>query len=338
MRILLTGNVHPSSPEQIYFYELSKFDDLSVEFVPTGKWFDQLGNTFIKKIVKKVFYNFLINKLQEKLLKEVLKFKPDVIMVFKGMEIQFKTLQLFKSKNIKLVNFNGDHPYKFVSKGSGNDNTIQSIKLYDLYLTYSPVILKDLLQKNYLQSDTLTYGFDTRVVDCLLDESEIIKCCFVGNPDDKRAQIIKTLANSGIAIDVYGTNWNTHIQNDAYIKIFDALKGINYWNTLKRYRVQINILREHNLGSHNMRTFEVCGVGGVLLSEYSIEQANLYTENKEVFFYSNMESLINMANQILKMPTDAINEIRKNASDKTINNYSYEKLSQLLVRKIKNIK
>jgi len=178
----------------------------------------------------------------------------------------------------------------------------------------------------------LAYGFDGRAIKLIENRDEILRCCFIGNPDSKRASILKLLSNKGLRIDVFGHNWEKHLTQTENMKLYSSLSGQEYWSRLKQYRLQLNILREHNKGSHNMRTFEIPGVGGIMLSERTEEQLNFYSENKEAFYFSNYNQLIVKAKMILELPKESTNEIRKAAFMRTKSSrYYYEnKLDSLL--------
>ena len=55
----------------------------------------------------------------------------------------------------------------------------------------------------------------------------------------------------------------------------------------------INFLRKQNLveGSHNMRTFEVPGYGGLLIANRTQEQLEFFEEDKEAVYFGNLQEL-----------------------------------------------
>ena len=59
----------------------------------------------------------------------------------------------------------------------------------------------------------------------------------------------------------------------------------DFWRKNQEYRVQLNLFRQYNEGSHNMRTFEIPAVGGIQLTEYSTEQADFFKEGEEIFSF-----------------------------------------------------
>ena len=55
----------------------------------------------------------------------------------------------------------------------------------------------------------------------------------------------------------------------------------------------INLLRRQNIEeeSHNMRTFEVPGYGGLLIANRTEEQSSFFEEDKEAVFFNGVEEL-----------------------------------------------
>jgi hypothetical protein len=142
--ILILGSNHPAALELIYSSELAK---LGIRNKILG-----IQNLFLayynKSLLNKIQYRLGISKIestiQNTIKEQVLEFKPKTVLVFKGMEIQPKTLQWIKSKGIKVVNYNPDSPFIFSGRGSGNKNVTNSLSLFDCYITYDKTINEQL--------------------------------------------------------------------------------------------------------------------------------------------------------------------------------------------------
>jgi spore maturation protein CgeB len=98
---------------------------------------------------------------------------------------------------------------------------------------------------------------------------------------------------------------------------------------MRRYRVQLNVFRIHNIGSHNMRTFEMPAVGGIALAPYSEEQTTFFEDGKECFYYHDQEQMADIAARLLAMPDDETDCIRKNARARSVHSgYTYRHRAQ----------
>jgi spore maturation protein CgeB len=186
---------------------------------------------------------------------------------------------------------------------------------------------KQIEEQYKIKTAFLPFGFELSEAEYAAVESapEIHKICFIGNPGKTRINTIRYLATSGFEVDVYGHGWNqTALKKIKNVNIFDAVYGQEFWKKLRQYRVQLNIFRKHNVGSHNMRSFEIPAIGGIQLAPYSAELADLFTEGKEIFFYRNDEDLLKQAIKLISAPSASIEEYRQAARDRSMtSSYSY---------------
>lgn len=274
------------------------------------------------------------------LLNDVDRYHPDIVWIFKGMEIFPSTLNRIKEKGIKLVNYNLDHPFRFVSKGSGNQNVRNSIPAYDLHISYSQRIIQE-LQERYpgIRTFHLPFGYHSYVDDLQPDGVEINKVCFVGYGDEERAEAIHFLGNQGIDIDLYGDRWKKFIPKKmSNVRIYPPVYGLEYWSILSRYRVQLNLFRPHNLGSHNMRTFEIPAIGGIMLSRHSDEQLQYFEPEKEAFFYYDLDGLLKQVQKLLSLDRADAKKIREQARKRCLEKgYSYNERSKTIYEEFRRI-
>ena len=64
--------------------------------------------------------------------------------------------------------------------------------------------------------------------------------------------------------------------------------------------ISLNILRRQNKSAHNMKTFEIPGNYGLMLTTRSKEQNEYFKENHSCFMYSNTKELNDKIKFILK--------------------------------------
>lgn len=282
-------------------------------------------------VLNKVWYRLGLSPIQRlisgELLQQAAEVKPDVLWVFKGMRVTPQVLGQIRSMGIKLANYNPDHPFIFSSRGSGNSNVRQSVALYDLHLCYSRPVQRRIEQEYGIRTAFLPFGFELSESDFESIEGvpEINRGCFVGNPDKIRVAHLQAFAGSGLPVDVYGHGWERHLAPSANVRIFDAVYGLEYWRTIRSYRLQLNIFRPHNEGSHNMRTFEVPAAGGIMLAPDSPEHREFFTPEQEVFLYRAKDDMVDQARRVLSMPPVQARLVREAARGRSVrSNYTYE--------------
>ena len=71
------------------------------------------------------------------------------------------------------------------------------------------------------------------------------------------------------------------------------MDGVKFANVINKSFVSINILRKQNLGSHNMRTFEIPAMGGLLAASRSNEQNLFFPENRASIMFNSVKELEN---------------------------------------------
>jgi spore maturation protein CgeB len=339
MKILIVGSDHVSAMEQYYTKYLSEAGISNVLFPAQGIFYKYYNASILNKVLFKLGLSSIYSKINQQLLEAVAKEKPTVILAFKGMEIFPATWKQLREQKIKLVNYNPDNPFLFSGPGSGNKNITNSIPLFDLHLTYDKSI-REKMEKQYGRpAACIPFGYD--IPDELLaeceSEEEILKACFLGNPDQPRSEFLNSLAAGGITIDVYGSNWNRH-KLHPNISDRGPVYGRDFWKVLRKYRVQLNFMRPHNPNSHNMRTFEVAGVGGIGLFPATEDHKAFFEKNSEIFLYNNTQDCIEQARHILQMPAAAAMEVRRKIRQRSERDgYSYKHHVQSFIELIRKL-
>jgi hypothetical protein len=336
--ILISGSTLPASIELAYLNGLKRTKCENVQIVETDRIYTNL--TFLYKIARRILPNnhrriLAHNKI---LVREIDKRgRGDVLLIFKGMEVLPDTLKKAKKAGLILVNYNPDHPFIFSGRGSGNANVRNGIKWFDLYMTYA-LDAKQALEKRNIPSYVLPFGFENSswMGQSLLKEEEINSCCFIGNPDSIRVAFLQEFAKN-IPLHLYGTGWS---QSDftSSVKIHEAVTGKEFYQTLRKYRVQLNLMRPHNLNSHNMRTFDVPGCGGIGLMPRTRDHEHFFSDSNEAFIYDEVTDAAKTARHILDLSYEEAVKIRKSAREKTLQlGGDYNSRAQLMFDNIVSI-
>ena len=339
MKILVVGSDKVYAIENLYVQHLRAIGEEVIHFPAQSIFYDNYNRSLLNKVLFKAGISGIYRQINRQLIDTIKTTMPDLIWIFKGMEIFPDTLRWARSRGIKLVNYNPDNPFIFSGKGSGNKNVTDSVALFDLHFTYNLNIKEELERKFKIPVAYLPFGFE--VPDDLYqrcrEQEEIGKCCFLGNPDKDRASFILKMADAGLPFDLYGNDWNKFVQH-ANITIYSPIYGDDLWRTLYRYRVQLNLMRLHNPGSHNMRSFEVPGIGGILLAPRTNEHSLFFTEGKEVFLYSDAGEAIAQAVYLLGLSSADAGAVRSAARERSvISGYAYRGRAIFAFNKMKEL-
>lgn len=336
MKLLIVGSDKVYAIENFYVKYLQE-QGCEVSLLPAQSLFyDYYHGSLLNKIIFRSGLSGILMKINRQFIMKVEELKPDCIFVFKGMELFPESLQWAKQRNVKLVNYNPDNPFIFSSRGSGNINVKNSIALYDLHLTYHKEVKREIDNTFHITTEILPFGFD--VADELLikceEQDEVIKACFLGNPDRYRGRFLQQLAAKGIELDVYGNNWNKFVDH-SNIKIFGPVMADDFWLTLRKYRVQLNLSRPHTLDTHNMRSFEIPGIGGIQLAPQTTDHQTYFENGKEIFLYTDVDDCSAQVKKILDMQYNEADKIRNQARQRSLeSHYSYRDRAALALKYI----
>ncbi|MFN0293149.1 glycosyltransferase family protein [Pedobacter helvus] len=287
---------------------------------------------------------FLINPspfytdVNNKLIRFCEKKKNNVILIFKGMEIFPETLKALKTNKNLICNYNPDHPFDFYSRGAGNQNVKNGIPHYDIYGSYSKSIADKLSLQYGVDTFVLPFGYDDNI--CPNSSSATNLFNFIGAYDRQRLNYLNQLHD--MPLQVSGSSlWGKKIKlsKEDIIKVnSNPLYNQDYANLCKHSLGVINFLRPQNIveQSHNMRTFEVPGYGGLLISERTEEQLSFFEEGKEAIYFSSIEELRDKMSYYKERLSEIENYKKNGAERSQKSGYSYThrclELSNLMKR------
>lgn len=340
MKILIVGAGAPFSLET-YYAEGLRGLGADVRIVPIrGLLGDYYNRTTFNKVKFRLKLSSIYRKLNKILLTVFEEMRPDVVWVFKGMEVFPRTLQQLKHAGALMVNFNPDHPFIFSAYGSGNRNVTLGLKEYNLHFCFAQLVARRISHETGSKVIRLPFGYS------LTDEEfhkveageEQKRVCFVGICDGERFARIEYLRDQGIPVDLYGKGWRNWINESEDLRIFDPVYNEDYWRVLRSYRVQLNMLRPHNQGNHNMRTFEVPAAGGIMLTEKSEEQIEFFEDGAEIFCYENNEEMVRRAREILSLSKEAASAIRQRARERSLaDGHSYRERAKVVFSTLQDV-
>lgn len=340
LKLLIVGSDKIFAIENFYVKYLRVLGVEVVQFAAHSRFIDYHQRSFLNKVLLKLGFSCIYARINRELRELIATEKPDIVWIFKGMEIFPHTFEWIRRGSIKLVNYNPDNPFLFSGRGSGNRNITDSLRYYDLHFTYN-LAIKQQLEKDYKATVCLLpFGFDISeelYAVCQL-ETEVLEVCFLGNPDKERAAFILALANKGIEITVYGHDWDKFV-NHASIKIYRPVYADEQWKVVSRYRVQLNLMRPHNLNSHNMRTFEVPGVGGIMLAPDTVEHRMFFENGRECFLFQDDQECVDRIRWLLALPKVEADAIRRAARKRSLDSgYTYQARAAQVLAELNNVR
>lgn len=327
-KILIVGSNEKFTLEKMYSRAFKKLKH-KVRIYHTENTIKSRYDSFIDKYFS-FTSNFYIRKRFISFISKN-KNKYDLIIIIKGLYIKKKFILNIKkiTPKSKIINIYPDDPLNENIKNISNKNVIECIELFDFFCHWSERIIKRIKRlKPKSKLLYLPFGYDEFLHKKYKNFSDYKKyknvVNFVGSYDDKRFKILKSLKYKNLLIA--GSNW----------KNIDSMKRPIFQKELSTIisnsLVSINILRDQNKSSHNMRTFEIPAMGGLMLTTRSKEQNFFFRENKECLMFSSEKELQNKIDYIIKNKK-RIKELKDNAYFKS-SKHSYTNRAIYLMKKI----
>jgi spore maturation protein CgeB len=298
-KILLVGSKEFFSLENMYLRAFKKAQcDVNIFHIYS------IGKNLLFRFFWKYLKIFFFIKQRYDLLKYIKKNKNkyDLIIIYKGLYLTENFLgQLRKISHVsRFINIFPDDPLDFrYSRDISNRNLFESIKNFDYFFTYSKKIKKklEIISQNK-KIIHLPFAHDSFIhKKSKRNFTDVYDLSFIGSADKDRHDVIKKLTNYKILIAGNGWDKFSHLKNVSYLGAINAKQSAE---VIRKSTISLNIPRKQNYYSHNMRTFEIPAMGGLMLTKRSSEQNIFFKENKECLMYEDFKDINNKIRMALK--------------------------------------
>jgi len=217
------------------------------------------------------------------------------IVVFKGMQFSRHVLEECRrlAPTALWININPDDPYNLASRAASNSNVTESLSFFDAYCTWSRSIEDRLRADGCHKVIYLPFGYDTayHVPHGPTHKATPARISFIGSWDREREAVLARLAKYNVSI--HGNSW------ERVARTFPLSSGLAYRDVFGREMaaingssaISLNLLRPQNRGSHNMRTFEIPAMGGLMLTSRTMEQQEFFPEDEACYMYADVAEL-----------------------------------------------
>ena len=242
------------------------------------------------------------------------RFKPDVFFVFKGMNVWESTLVQAKSAGILRVNYNPDHPFIFSGRGSGNAIVRECIKHFDLHLTYSESVASMLLAYGVrVKRVPFAYQLPKDWLSMKYQMQDEHSGAFIGNADSDRLHFMRSFLDGygNTPFVIYGLGWGALQKSYPGLEIRRPVFGDDFWRAMRSHRFQLNLMRVHNLDSHNMRSVEALSAGAITLQPFTPDHASWIRSGENGFLFSTWAEAAELAHVAMNMTAEQTASMRE---------------------------
>lgn len=246
-------------------------------------------------------------------------YKPNLIFVIKGENLGPDFLEEIKReiRNAILINWFPDPINQW-------DLMVKISSHYDFYFDSDPQTVSMLKKIGRQNVHNLPFAAE---VEELTDFDKKFDVSFIGTFSPYRENYLKAL--TPFSLNIWGDpRWfNSHLKN--FVR-GGRIGQKEMKDIIKRSKININIHHNVARSGTNLRTFEVVGSGGFLLSEYMPDLKRLFKIDEEIVCFKNKQELKAKVDYFLKNEKERV-KIAAQGFQKVRSTHSYNKrLDELL--------
>jgi len=333
--ILIVGVAHRTSLEQMYLRAFQangccEIDLLDIE-ANRPNW---SRNKFFNRFLPEFGHNWASQRLLSHL--RCCKDRYRLIIIFKGMQFSRQILEECRKMTPAAlwININPDDPYNRISRAASNSNVMESLSFFEIYCIWSQQIASRLRADGCNNVIYLPFGYDVsyHVPYKPQHQAPSRLISFIGSWDKEREMVLAQLA--AYEFRIHGNRWERASRtfplksSISYRDIF----GTEMANIIASSDICLNLLRPQNRDSHNMRTFEIPAMGGLMLTLRTVEQQEFFPENEACYMYADDAELKAKVDYILTHKAEA-SRVRARGME-YVWEHSYSNRAKFLLKKL----
>ncbi len=270
------------------------------------------GNRIFKKvghIIDKFFFEKRCLDINRCFLQCVQDFKPNLVIVVKGLHVLPKTLQKVREVGIPIVNWHVDDFFnpKYITPYSD-----EVFKLYDIHFSSRPHLFEEYRRRGANRVEYLEFCFDPTIfypLGSAQDSSNLLyDVSFIGNWSISRERWIKSLSPF-FKIYIWGGSWHRAktLKKEPNIHLMYRRADLEeYSRVVSRSKICLNILTKENRDQTNLRNFEIPACRGFQLCNRTQQLLNIFREDEEIALYETEQELIDKVRYYLKHENERI--------------------------------
>ena len=243
----------------------------------------------------KIHYTHRLRAINDSFLELTLSFRPELVMVFKGLDVLPDTIHSIQQLGIAVINCHVD---EFFNPTYTRPYSAESFGLYDMHFSMRPHLFDEYRKKGARAIGFYECGYDPSVFYPVSVNGQPIPRCqvsFVGSWSPYRAELIKSLAGLSAQLHLWGWGWNRarrELSKYPNIRIWNRLAYLeDFCKVVVGSDICLNILTPANRDQTNLRNFEIPACGGFQLATRSDQILQTFTEDQNIACYDSPEEL-----------------------------------------------
>ncbi|MCK6553704.1 glycosyltransferase [Candidatus Binatia bacterium] len=310
-RVLVIG---PCGPGQLPESYARAFERLSCDvhrFDSDRAYFQAgvgAGNRWIRRALRSVYWR-RINAATVEAAREV---RPRLVVAFKGAYLEPATIALVRRElGVPFANYYPDNPYCGIP-WNPRKTSAQRRNLLDALRAYDHVWIWERGLAHRLRADGVTASFLPFAADPEVFRPGRATACeecgvqhavaFVGQHSDKREVHVGAVRRHAVAL--WGARWERARMafSDRHVIHRRPAFGADCARQYAAAGASLNVVDDLNMPGHNMRTFEIPASGGLMVSAYTEEQAELFPEGEAALYYRDPAEIDDCLDRVIADP------------------------------------
>jgi spore maturation protein CgeB len=260
---------------------------------------------FIGRLIYYAGASVIESYLKKKLTPIIKNCSFDVTFVDNGELIGRKVLQGLKKVSPLIINYNNDDPFGARDKKKWR-LYLEAVPYYDLLAVVRPVNVPEACARGakkvlqvYMAVDELDGPRTITPQDRLRFSHEVL---FIGTWMAERGPFLLELIKAGLPLAIYGNDWQKAPEWPALRPIWrgPAIYGDDYLKAIQLAKISLGLLSKGNRDLHTTRTFEIPYCGGLFCAERTSEHLQLYQEDIEAVYWSDLTECIQKCRKLLE--------------------------------------
>lgn len=228
----------------------------------------------------------------------------DVVFVDNGEFIGSNVLSVLKKKSNIVINYNNDDPFSTRDKKKWRLYRA-AVPHYDLLAVVRAINVAEAyalgarkVLQVFMAVDELDGPRAITPQDRLRFPHEVL---FIGTWMPERGPFLLRLMQAGVPVAIYGNSWQKAPEWPALQPAWQgpAIYGDDYLKAIQLAKISLGLLSKGNRDLHTTRTFEIPYCGGLLCAERTSEHLQLYREDVEAVFWSDVNECIEKCQKLL---------------------------------------
>jgi spore maturation protein CgeB len=264
------------------------------DFVPNG-----LRNLALR-IARRIVLPFLVDDYQKALIDAAIRFKPEMLFIYKGSYVKAETIAQIKRLGATAVNV-----YPDIGFSSQSPYLEAAMRQYDIVFTSKSFRLQ--YMKNTLGVSNavfMPHAFDPEVhYPAPLEPEEWTRyasdVALIGTWSPKKGALVEHLCVSipDMVLKVWGNQWERASPVLAGALQGGSLTGLEYAKGVRATKIALAPLVESPSDSTEgdkttARTFEIPAIGSFMLHERTEEATGFFEEGRECEMYGDRDELV----------------------------------------------